>query len=64
MYDEQTDARLVAESSMKTTMIWYLIANTGSTPAKIKPDIIPGRLTMPYVLAESIVGCIPVLTHV
>lgn len=36
------------------------MARTGSTPAKIKPDIIPGRLTRPTVFAESIVGDIPV----
>ena len=36
------------------------MARTGSTPAKIKPDIIPGRLTRPTVFAESMVGDIPV----
>lgn len=36
------------------------MALTGSIPAKIRPDIIPGRLTSPIVLAESIVGDIPV----
>ena len=28
------------------------MARTGLTPAKIKPDIIPGRLTRPTVFAE------------
>ena len=37
-------------------MIWYLIAFTGSIPAKISPDIIPGKLTRPTVFAESTVG--------
>ena len=36
------------------------MARTGLTPAKIKPDIIPGRLTRPTVFAESMVGDIPV----
>ena len=35
------------------------MARTGLTPAKIKPDIIPGRLTRPTVFAESMVGDIP-----
>ena len=52
--------KLVAAISMNVTMIWYMIALVGSTPAKISPDIIPGRLTRPTVFAESMVGLIPV----
>lgn len=48
--------KLAVESSMKVTIIWYLIAFTGSMPAKISPDIMPGRLTSPTVFAESTVG--------
>ena len=48
--------RLAVESSIKVTIICYLIAFTGSIPAKIRPDIMPGRLTSPTVLAESTVG--------
>ena len=54
------DPKLVADKSMNVTIIWYLMARTGLTPAKIKPDIIPGRLTRPTVFAESMVGDIPV----
>jgi len=46
--------------SINVTMIWYLIAIMGELPAKIKPVIIPGKVTIPSVLAESIVGIIPV----
>ena len=56
-----TEAILVVEISIKVTIIWYFMACVGSTPANIKPDIIPGRLTNPTVLAESIVGDIPAL---
>ena len=38
-----------------------MMALVGSIPAKINPDIIPGKLTNPTVFAESIVGAIPVL---
>ena len=50
----------MADRSMKVTIIWYLMASMGEAPARIKPVIMPGRETMPRVLAESMVGTMPV----
>ena len=49
----------VVESSIKVTIIWYWIASIGAAPARINP----GKDTIPKVLAESMVGSIPVLNE-
>ena len=50
---------LVAATSMKVTMICYMMAVIGTVPANIRPDIMPGKETIPTVLAESKDGCMP-----
>ena len=50
----------VVASSINVTISWYFIAWLGLTPAKIRPLIIPGRVTIPRVFAESILGIMPV----
>ncbi|ACU71290.1 hypothetical protein Caci_2372 [Catenulispora acidiphila DSM 44928] len=41
---------------MYITTIWYRIATSGDTPARINPVIAPGRLINPTTLVESNVG--------
>lgn len=46
-------------TSIMVTIIWYMMAVKGIAPANMSPDIIPGRVTMPKVFAESSEGCMP-----
>ena len=38
------------------SMIWYLIATSGSEPPSIWPVIVPGRAMRPITAIEAIVG--------
>ena len=38
------------------SMIWYLIATSGSEPPSICPVIVPGRAMSPITAIEAIVG--------
>ena len=38
------------------SMIWYLIATSGSEPPRICPVIVPGRAMRPITAIEAIVG--------
>ena len=38
------------------SMIWYLIATSGSEPPRICPVIVPGRAMSPITAIEAIVG--------
>ena len=51
----RTDMREEAKMEIMS-MIWYLIATSGSEPPRICPVIVPGRAMSPITAIEAMVG--------
>ena len=57
-----TTESVVAAEIMSSTTIWYFAAITGSAPARIWPDIMPGICTMPAADSWAKSGVMPAPT--
>ncbi len=55
---ERSSENELAQITMMSTIIWYLIATFGELPPRICPTKVPGNETSPMIAIEAMRGCV------